>query len=79
MTGLYLSFHFNVASGGLIVLVLTAGQLAFAIPVAWLCAVVLDLGLPGAYLGLLAGWLARTAATYLRYRRRRPGSGDGWR
>lgn len=44
------------------------GQLVFGVPVAWLCAVPLELGLVGIYLGLLAGWLARTAVTYLRYR-----------
>ncbi|QSB16825.1 MATE family efflux transporter [Natronosporangium hydrolyticum] len=48
-----------------------AGQLAVGVPVAWLTAVHLGLGLLGVYLGLLASWLTRMVVTYLRYRRRR--------
>lgn len=44
------------------------GQLGFTLPVAWVCAVHLDMGLLGVYLGLLAGQLARAAVTWLRFR-----------
>ncbi|MEU6562978.1 MATE family efflux transporter [Nocardia nova] len=38
------------------------------LPAAWATAMVWHWGLPGVYLGIVAGWIARTAATYQRWR-----------
>ena len=40
------------------------------LPVVWVLAMVWHWGLPGVYLGIVAGWIARTAATYQRWRAR---------
>lgn len=45
-----------------------AAQLLCAVPTAWFCVTVLDLGLAGIYLGLLVGWLTRALLTVLRHR-----------
>ncbi|MEV0368199.1 MATE family efflux transporter [Nocardia fusca] len=38
-----------------------------ALPAVWVFTTVCHWGLPGIYYGIVAGWIARTAATYLRY------------
>ncbi|WP_156769481.1 hypothetical protein [Nocardia sp. 852002-20019_SCH5090214] len=42
------------------------------LPAVWISAAVLHWGLTGVYLGIVAGWIARAAATH---RRRRAGAG----
>ncbi len=37
------------------------------LPAVWVLTTVCDSGLSGIYYGIMAGWIARTAATYLRY------------
>ncbi|QSB05173.1 MATE family efflux transporter [Natronoglycomyces albus] len=44
------------------------GQVAFGLPIAWLCAVHFDMGLIGVYYGLLAAQIARTVITYAQFR-----------
>ncbi|WP_280368352.1 MATE family efflux transporter [Nocardia wallacei] len=40
------------------------------LPAVWVAATVWHWGLPGVYLGIVAGWVARTASTYQRWRAR---------
>ncbi|MET8655289.1 MATE family efflux transporter [Nocardia aurea] len=50
--------------------------LCVTLPVVWMLTEVCHLGLVGVYCGLIAGWVARTAATYLRYRQTTAGEVD---